>query len=524
MTDAYARFAKDFPNVIACCDSRGSFTWAQVESLSQQLSASLIRLGLDRDDRVLCQIPSDCREFILRIALKKAGLIGAFAAMQWRERELGYSLSKLAPAAVVMPLRFKGYDAQFTVESVRANAQEVRVWIDVDDTAVPGWFAFKDLLDAPVAATDEQSIVSRQFAFDEVSLVTTSSGTSGYSKLCEWPEAAQLCVGRGIADRLHISPEDRIGIFAPMSGAAGTLLWTVSGTYPCRHVFPSSYEPEALLGLAEKERLTVITTVPVILTRIAQSRPERFQLDALRAIRVGTAAAGKEVMRRVESACGCRVIPASGSMECPGFGHADINEPVDVRLDGSVGLPLPGGRLRIQNDAGKTLPAGEVGELAVSAPFASSGYWEDTEATRNAWKDASCGGWYSTGDLGVLDANGRLTLVGRRNEVINRSGHKILPLEVERALSEHPDILDCAVVGAPDKEYGEVPWAFVQFKKGRRLDPSRLAELLRDRGMATYKLPARFIEVSDFPRVVDSKIDKKRLISDVLDSALQRSE
>ena len=248
--------------------------------------------------------------------------------------------------------------------------------------------------------------------------------------------------------------------------------------------------------------------MPVVLARLAREDLGSFDLSSLRVLRVGTGAAGLEAARRIEDLTGCRVVVASGAMECPGFGHADVDEPAALRLDGSTGLPLPGCRLRIDGDDGAELPAGEIGHVRVSAPFAALGYWNDPEATRAVWSD----GWYATGDMGVLDDNGRLTLLGRSREVINRSGHKILPIEVEREIARHPDVFQCAVVAAPDAEYGEVPWAFVQARDGKTLDTEDLAGALRSGGLATYKIPARFVELAEFPRVGGNKIDKKRLL------------
>ena len=164
--------------------------------------------------------------------------------------------------------------------------------------------------------------------------------------------------------------------------------------------------------------------------------------------------------------------------------------------------------MRIIGEDGAALPRGGVGELQVRAPYASSGYWGDPEATANAWTD----GWYATGDIACLDGDGRLRLLGRIKDVINRSGHKILPIEIERELSGHPDVLECAVVKAPDAEYGEVPWAFVQPRPGAPLDAGALAETLRRSGLASYKMPARFIELPEFPRIGDNKIDRKALV------------
>ena len=164
--------------------------------------------------------------------------------------------------------------------------------------------------------------------------------------------------------------------------------------------------------------------------------------------------------------------------------------------------------MRIDDDEGNELPAGQMGHVKVSAPFASSGYWNEPEATARVWT----GGWYTTGDMGAVDEDGRLTLLGRAKEVINRSGHKILPIEVEQEIAKHPDVFQCAVVAAPDAEYGEVPWAFVQVRKGKSLSPKALVDVLRSEGLATYKIPARFIQLSEFPRVGGNKIDKKLLL------------
>jgi len=195
-------------------------------------------------------------------------------------------------------------------------------------------------------------------------------------------------------------------------------------------------------------------------------------------------------------------------MECPGFGHASAEESKEIRLNGSIGLPLRGCQLRIEDDQGNLLPAGSIGELKVSAPFSSSGYWKNPHETECVWSN----GWCSTGDIGVLDKDGRLTLKGRLKETINRSGYKILPAELEKEISKHSDIFECAVVAAPDKEYGEVPWAFVQLLPGSTLDNGVLVKFLKENGLASYKFPTRIFKVLEFPRVAGSKIDKKELL------------
>lgn len=507
MVGRYRAFASEYPEGIACRDNAETYTWAELDAASDRLAAVLIDLGLDRDATALVQTPSNCREIVLRVAFKKAGIIGAFAPLQWRRRELGYVCERVEPALVAISGRHTDDETRRWLEENAGTA----IRIDLDDEPVAGWAGWSDLLESDVNVARLPK--DRAFRFDEVSLITASSGTSGLAKLCEWPEGAQLCQSRVLCERMKITGDDRIGIFAPTAGAAGLMMWMASWTVPCSYVFPDGYRASDLLDLAESERITVGTTVPVILVRLAQERLEERDLGSLRLMRVGTAAADMSAARSFEDRSGCRIVVASGSMECTGFGHAHVDEPKELRLDGSVGLPLAGCQLRIVDDRGDVLPAGEVGELTVSAPFSSSGYWRDPEATAAVWSD----GWYSTGDVGVLDENARLTLLGRLKDTINRSGHKILPAEVEREIAQRPDIVECSVVAAPDPEYGQVPWAFVQMRPGCLLVAETLAAHLRESGLAGYKVPTRFIEVRDFPRINDSKVDKKTLLQTALD-------
>lgn len=509
MVDRYGAYARDVPDRVACRDGETEFTWRRLHEVTDRVAANLIARGIPRDGRALVQIPSSARETVLRIAFKKAGVLGCFAPMQWRRRELDHTFERIGPSAVFAALDSMGADGRRTwLEETAAGRSATMLRVALAPEPPDGWSSWSDL-EAPSEGGDDRGrIAERRFRFDEVSLITASSGTSSLAKLNEWPEAAQTCIGRGIAERLGVREDDVVGMFAPMSGAAGVLAWTMSGALPFASVFPPTFEARALLRLVEEERITVATTVPVVLARLAREDLGSFDLSSLRVLRVGTGAAGLEAARRIEDLTGCRVVVASGAMECPGFGHADVDEPAALRLDGSTGSPLPGCRLRIDGDDGAELPAGEIGHVKVSAPFAALGYWNDPEATRTVWSD----GWYATGDVGVLDDDGRLTLLGRSKEVINRSGHKILPIEVEREIARHPDVFQCAVVAAPDAEYGEVPWAFVQARDGKALDTEDLAGVLRSGGLATYKIPARFIQLAEFPRVGGNKIDKKRLL------------
>ncbi|MGB0631797.1 MAG: class I adenylate-forming enzyme family protein [Alphaproteobacteria bacterium] len=512
MVDRYRGYAAAHPDAIALRGREEQYSWGELDDVTTRLAANLVDLGIERDATALVQVPSTCREIILRVALKKAGIIGMFAPLQWRRKELDYVRDRIVPALIVTDRRAADPEAASWFDNPTPGSTLPVHRLDLAQTPPDGWRDWDSML-APPADAAREALEDRTFRIDEISLISASSGTSGLAKLCEWPEGAQICMGRVLRDRMGITADDNIGMFAPMSGAAGLVVWMMSWAIPCTCTFPDDYHAATLLDLVHDGGITAGTTVPVILARMAREPVGDRDLSALRLMRVGTAAANIDAARTFEQRTGCRIVIASGSMECTGFGHAHVNEPMELRLNGSVGLPLEGCRLRIDDPEGNPVPAGTSGELKVTAPFSSSGYWKDREATAAVWSD----GWYATGDIGVLDETGRLTLLGRLKDVINRSGHKILPAEVETEIARHPNVVECAVVAAPDAEYGEVPWAFVQSKTGAAPDSASLTAFLKDNGLASYKFPARYVGVADFPRVGDNKIDKKALLQSALE-------
>ncbi|MBK18998.1 MAG: hypothetical protein CMM52_09210 [Rhodospirillaceae bacterium] len=504
MVERYATYARDYPNECACRDTTEELNWDELDTISSHIAACFVELGISRDATALVQMPSNCREIVLRVAFKRAGIIGVFVPLQWRRKELDYVVRRVEPEITVISAEHIDTDARQCIE----EASDDHLRVNIGSTQESGWTPWQDMLDGRPRQNSFENLAERQFKFDEISLITASSGTSGLAKLCEWPEGAQLCQSQVLCERMEITGEDRVGIFAPTAGAAGLMMWMISWTVPCCCYFPETYRAPALLDLVERCGITVGSTVPVILVRLTQEPLESRNLSSLRLMRVGTAATDMSTAISFEDRSGCRIVIASGSMECTGFGHAHVNESKELRLNGSVGLPLKGCRLQIEDGDGNVLPPGEIGELKVTAPFSSSGYWKDPDTTAQVWSN----GWYATGDVGILDDNGRLTLKGRLKDTINRSGHKILPPELEHEISRLPEVIECSVVSGPDREYGQVPWAFIQMRKGFALDHENVVDALQRSGLASYKMPTRFFEVTDFPRINDSKIDKPALL------------
>jgi long-chain acyl-CoA synthetase len=198
-----------------------------------------------------------------------------------------------------------------------------------------------------------------------------------------------------------------------------------------------------------------------------------------------------------------------GMVETGGGVAAKISPPyLPVGLGQSVGLPMPGYRMRVVDDAGRDAPVGLTGELLVKGPGVLRGYWNDTDATAAVLDDE---GWLRTGDLARRGPLNTVFFAGRKKDVIKRGGFSVYAVEVEAVLEQHPDVLEAAVVPLPDDRLGEVPGAAVKLADGAGFDPAGLEAHAREH-LSAYKVPTRYIELSDFPRTGTDKVQRRELV------------
>jgi malonyl-CoA/methylmalonyl-CoA synthetase len=268
--------------------------------------------------------------------------------------------------------------------------------------------------------------------------------------------------------------------------------------------------------------VTLFMAVPTIYAKLIAgweqaSEAERRAMSAgasgLRLMVSGSAALPESVLARWRSITGHTLLERYGMTE---IGMA-LSNPLDgERRAGSVGLPLPGVEVRLVNEEGRDVERGTSGEIEVSGPSVFLEYWNRPDATRRAFRDLDAPGsssshrWFRTGDVAIVE-QGRYRILGRSSiDIIKTGGYKVSALEIEEVLRAHDDIRDCAVVGIEDVEWGERVAAAIVMQPGRTLDRTAMQAWLRER-LAKYKVPTRFMAVSELPRNAMGKVTKARV-------------
>ncbi|MGB9113147.1 MAG: AMP-binding protein [Acidimicrobiales bacterium] len=353
-------------------------------------------------------------------------------------------------------------------------------------------------------AAQPASIVPR--SDDDLSALVYTGGTTGSSKGVMLSHANLWEAGRQ-GQSVGYAPGVTRGLTClPLSHSYGLLVLTVS-----RHarerpesVLMRWFDAPSWLALAERQRVQISAVVPSMLYRLLQEPLERFDLSALTAVVSGAAPldlrAAREFMARVP---GVELREGYGLTETAAL--LATNPPGKVRL-GTVGPAVPGTKVRLLDDAGREVAAGEAGEICVRSAHVMRGYWNEPELTANTLAD----GWLRTGDIGRLDESGYLSIIDRKKDLILRGGLNVFPRDVEEVLVEHPDVTAACVIGRPDSLHGEEVVAFVTLRKEANLSPDELVAYAREH-LAAYKYPREIHVVSALPLTPVGKADRKAL-------------
>ncbi|HXQ23786.1 MAG TPA: acyl--CoA ligase [Candidatus Acidoferrales bacterium] len=475
------------------------FTFADISAQSSRFANALRGLGIRAGDPVMIMLPRAPEWFMAFLGALKAGALVIPCTASLRAKDIRYRAQHSGARAIVT-----APESVPEVEAVRGECDDLRALIVVGGAA-SGWRTWDDLLAA--ASSDWNATPTRS---DEPAICFYTSGTTKDPKAVLHTHAYTFAHRYTGQYWLDLRP--------------GELHWTTSDTGwakaaygvlfgPWNHGTPvlmyhGRFEPEKELRLLEKYGVTVFCAPPTEYRLLVKEDLSRFRLPRLRHCTGAGEPLNPEVIHAWKDALGLWIHDGYGQTESI---IMIANLPGMPIKPGSMGKPFPGHDIRVIDEHGTELPAGEVGDLALRCrvPSLFREYWKNPAETAACWR----GEWYVTGDRASRDDDGYLWFVGRADDVIISAGYRIGPFEVESALLEHPAVVESAVVASPHAERGAIVKAFVKLRPGITGTPALVRELQEHvkRVTAPYKYPREIEFIDELPKTVSGKIRRVEL-------------
>lgn len=480
-----------------------TLTYGQLGERVVSLAGAYRDLGIDRGDRVLCQLRNGPEHVIAIAAAWMRGAIHVGADNDLTGPELGRLVERLgAQALIFQPPRERADDPAALHEAAKAAG---RAQLIVHATDPGAHHSLAGLLTSGLTVAPDLP------APLDPAIVFLTSGTTGEPKAVVEPLAAHWAKMQFFADGFGPGPEDVHLLFLPIAHVFGSRLALMALLRGGHLVLLDRFSPERALELVQRERVSVMPAVPTHL-RLLRARydPARHDVASLRWVLSAAAGLPRPLAEWVLEALEARIMFVYGCSE----GFTTATSEADDILAGSVGQRVfrgpPGttaeGTVRVVDpQEGTPVPVGETGEIAFRAATPVP-YWDHP--------DPAIDGWYRTGDLGRFDARGRLYVVGRLKELINRGGLHVSAAEVELALVRHPAVADGAVVATPHPVLGEATCACVVPAGDDPPDLPELRAFLGD-SLARHKLPDELCIVESIPRTDIGKVDRPTLAAQV---------
>jgi fatty-acyl-CoA synthase len=456
-------------------------TYAELNERANRIAHALLALGLARGDRVAVLGRNSADYVAIIFALAKAGAVMVPLNFWYRGEEIVYAVRQSGSRVVLVDAAFRDL-----VAGVRGQLDRVE-----RSVVFGAGLAGDDLHLGRLAEAADPGEPAVAVGEDDPRVIMYTSGTTGFPKGATLAHRQHYLHALVYVAETGIQETDRGLLIYPLFHTGGTDCMLVpfflaGGTV----IVLERPDPEDILAAIERERASFVFCVPTVWRRLLRALASRpTDLSSVRTCISASDTIRREDLEAIRSRFGA-VTQLYGLTEAGVVSHF-LKPAWSLAKLGSVGRAHPLVDVRLVDPAGKDVPPGEVGEILLRGPTIMLGYWEMPEKTAEALRD----GWLHTGDLARLDEDGFLYIMGRAKDMIISGGENIYPAEIERVLKEHPGVRDVAVVGVPDREWGESVLAVVVPEEGRQPTPEEVVGWVRER-LAGFKKP-RFVEFVD---------------------------
>jgi fatty-acyl-CoA synthase len=519
--------AQNFPDQLALVVKHQNISWTYKEYQSEvkKLASGLLALGIAPGDRVGIWSPNCVEWSLTQFATAAIGAVMVCINPAYRLYELEYALNKVQCKAIITAESFKSSQYLEMLNTLAPELQEsapghlqseklphLKTVIRMGDESTAGMLNFTDICTQGSNAEYQRlEELKTQLLPDDPINIQFTSGTTGNPKGATLTHNNILNNGKIIGEGMGLTEKDRLCIPVPLYHCFGMVLGNLACiTHGSAAIFPDeAFDPLTTLQAIEEERCTALHGVPTMfIAQLGHPQFEQFDLSSLRTGIMSGAPCPVEVMSDVQNRMHMRdILIAYGQTECSPVNHmTDADDPFDKRV-GSVGKPGPHLEVKIIDDGGRVVAIGERGEICARGYAVMDSYWDDPQLTAETI-DRS--GWLHSGDIGIMDEEGYVQVVGRIKDMIIRGGENIYPREIEEFLYRHESIQEVQVFGIPDEKYGEQVCAWIQLKEGIEMTEEELKLYCKDQ-ITHFKIPHYVSFVSEYPMTVTGKIQKYKM-------------
>ncbi len=512
--DILDRTADVFPNKQALVDDRVRLTYSELRHRVDQVASGLMKLGIERGDTVLLQLPNWAEYVYSYFALQKIGSIPVVLISGYRQLEVSHLALLTQATAWIVPDRHRKVDYLSFIGEVRQKNPQLRQVISVRaEKGQQGFTAsLEDLMEGGATPADRHEFLRRKPRATDVAHIIPSGGTTSLPKGIPRTHNDYICNVEYLHKAWEMNTGDVSLVVVPVGHNLALLNVTGAVFMAYKLVLLDSTKPQDICGTIEREKVTFMPTVPSMVRRILESEQHhRYDLSSLRKISAGGEPSAPDLIRNVVEQLNCTYVNEFGMSEgllC----RTSLTDSIET-ICNTVGKPCcPYEEIKILNRTGKPLPPDQDGELVTKGPGIFAGYLKNPEENEKSFLK---GGFFRTGDQARIDRSGNLKITGRTKDIIIRGGENISPALVEEILCSYPGIADAAVIGIPDRELGEKVCAYVRLVEGLRIDPEEIKSFMERQGASKLLIPERFEFVATLPLTEAGKHDKKALREDI---------
>jgi len=512
--DILDKAADIYPYKEALVDGRSRLTYKEVRDEVNRLAISLMELGIKAQERVLLQLPN-WNEFVYSyFALQKIGAVPVLLIDRYRQYEINHLCRLTNACAWIIPESYRKIGFLPIIDDVLKENPHLKHVILVKGEKHEKYLNLEKLIEKGELSEENLSrLAARRPDPMQVAHMGPTGGTTGLPKVIPRTHNDYLCRVEYIARAWELNSDDILLISAPIGHDLAFSIGLCSSIFTFgKVVMLDSTKPEDICKVIEKESVTATAWVHTLSsTLISYEGLNDYDLRSFGKMYSPGGTATIEMVSGFKEKLDCKYINAYGGTEGMNVQtrlHYDIE-----MVHRTVGKPTcPYDIYKIVDENGRRMPPNTAGEIAVKGPGIFTGYFNAPEENEMAFDED---GFFRTGDLGMIDDSGNITLTGRKREMIKRGGESISTVEIENLVLTHPDVSAVAVVGMPDPKLGEKACAYIQPKPGIKLSFEDIISYLKGMNASVLQLPERVEFIDTMPLTKAEKLDKRALEEDI---------